>query len=227
MSKKSGLFAMPVKEFSDSLLYMDLEDMVDIKAVIWDIGGVIMRTEDLGPRDQLAADLGVTRDYLNNLVFGGKLGTRAQKGELTQRELWDYVRSQLKLGSSEYTDLRERFFGGDMLDTELIDFIRTLKPQFRVGIISNAWSELPSVLAEWGIADAFDVVVGSGDEGVMKPDPRIYQIALERLSIQPKEAIFVDDFIENITGAKKLGINAVHFQSREQALQELKTLLKV
>jgi len=227
MSKKSGLFAVPAKRVFRPTLNLDLENVMNIKAVIWDIGGVIMRTEDLGPRDQLAADLGVTRAYLNNLVFGGKLGTRAQKGELTQKELWDDVRSKLKLGPSEYTDLRERFFGGDMLDSELVDFIRTLKPRFRTGIISNAWSELPSVLAEWGIADAFDVVVGSGDEGVMKPNPRIYQIALERLSIQPKEAVFVDDFIENITGAKKLGIHTVHFQSREQALQALKTLLKV
>ena len=70
-----------------------------IKAVIWDIGGVIMRTEDLKPRDQLAADLGVTRDYLNELIFGGKQGTRAQRGELTQKEIWDYARSELNLNS--------------------------------------------------------------------------------------------------------------------------------
>ena len=146
---------------------------MDIKAVIWDIGGVIMRTEDLGPRDQLAADLGVTRAYLNGLVFGGEQGTRAQIGELSQTELWDYVRRELKLNPDEYPDVRERFFGGDVLDTELVDFVRTLKPRFKTGIISNAWSELSAVLAGWGIADAFDVVVGSGDEGIMKPHPRI------------------------------------------------------
>jgi epoxide hydrolase-like predicted phosphatase len=196
-----------------------------IKAVIWDIGGVIMRTEDVGPRDRLAADLGVTRAYLNDLVFGGEQGTRAQVGALTQSELWDYVRSELKLNANEHPDLRTRFFDGDVLDTELVNFIRALKPQFKTGIISNAWSQLPDMLVEWGIADAFDVVVGSGDEGLMKPDPRIYQIALARISVQPQEAIFVDDFIENITGARELGINAIHFQSREQALQELNSLL--
>jgi epoxide hydrolase-like predicted phosphatase len=204
-----------------------LEDWMKIKAVIWDIGGVIMRTEDLGPRDQLAADLGMTRAYLNDLVWGGEQGTRAQFGEINQNELWEYVRSELKLGPDEYPDLQERFFGGDVLDTELVDFIRSLKPRFKIGIISNAWSELSAALNNWGIADAFDVVVGSGDEGFMKPDPRIYQIALERLSVQPQEAIFVDDFIENISGARDLGINAVHFQSREQALRELKSFLNV
>jgi glucose-1-phosphatase len=198
-----------------------------VKAVIWDIGGVIMRTEDLGPRDQLAADLGVTRAYLNDLVFGGKHGTRAQRGELNQSELWEYVRNELKLDPGEHPDLRERFFDGDVLDTELVDFIRSLKSQFKIGIISNAWSELPAALAERGIADVFDVVVGSGDEGVMKPDPRIYQIALERLSVQPQEAFFVDDFIENIIGARRLGMKAVHFQNREQTIQELKMMLNL
>lgn len=198
-----------------------------IKAVIWDIGGVIMRTEDFNPRDQLAAELGVTREYLNDLVFGGEQGTRAQTGELTQKEIWDYARSELDLDSGEYPNLRERFFAGDVLDMDLVNFIRSLKPRFKTGIISNAWSELPAALDVWGIADAFNVVVGSGDEGIMKPDARIYQIALKRLSAKAEEAVFVDDFIENIIGARELGIIAVHFQNRHQALQELKSLLNL
>ena len=59
----------------------------------------------------------------------------------------------------------------------------------------------------------------------MKPDERIYQLALARLSVKPAEAVFVDDFIENILAAKKLGIHAIHFQNRDQALQDLKSLL--
>ena len=113
-----------------------------IKAVIWDIGGVIMRTEDQTPRAELAVELGVTRAYLNDLVFEGEQGTRAQIGEINQQEIWDYVRSELKLAPGEYPDLRERFFGGDILDTTLVDFIRSLKPRFKIGIISNAWSQV-------------------------------------------------------------------------------------
>ena len=196
-----------------------------IKAVIWDIGGVMMRTEDQAPRAELAEELGVTRAYLNELVFEGQQGTRAQIGEISRMELWDYVRSELQLAPGEYLDLDERFFGGDVLDTELVDFIRSLKPRFKIGIISNAWSQIEETLVEWGINDAFEVVVGSGDVGIMKPDPRIFQIALERLSVEPSEAVFVDDFIQNVHGAQALGINAIHFQGREQAIQELEQLL--
>jgi len=196
-----------------------------IKAVVWDIGGVIMRTEDQAPRAELAAELGVTREYLNELVFGGEQGTRTQVGEISQQELWDYVRSELNLAPGEYPDLRERFFGGDVLDTELVDFIRSLKPRYKIGIISNAWRGIEDSLMEWGIDDAFEVVVGSGDVGIMKPDPRIFQIALERLAVEPFEAVFVDDFIQNIHGAQALGIAAIHFQGREQVIRELEQRL--
>jgi len=91
-----------------------------IKAVIWDIGGVIMRTEDQAPRAELADELGVTRAYLNELVFDGEQGTRAQIGEISRMELWDYVRSELQLAPGEYPDLNDRFFGGDVLDTDLV-----------------------------------------------------------------------------------------------------------
>lgn len=196
-----------------------------IKAVIWDIGGVLSRTEDQGPRAELAAEFGVTSDFLVELVFGGEQGTRAQKGELSQQEIWDYARQELNLAPGEYPDLHERFFGGDILDTQLVDFIRSLKPRYKIGIISNAWSRVADLLAEWEIDDLFDVIVGSGDVGVMKPDPRIYQIALERLNVAAEEAVFVDDFIENVHGARALGMHAVHFQRQEQALQELGQLL--
>lgn len=199
--------------------------MAHIKAIIWDIGGVLVRTEDPTPRAKLAAELGLEREDLVELVFGGEQGTRAQTGELTREDIWDYVRSVLKLQKGAYPDLQERFFGGDILDTELIDFIRALKPGHKTGIISNAWSELPAILEEWGILDAFDVVVGSGDEGIMKPDARIFQIALDRLSVAPGEAVFVDDFIENIEGAREVGLQAIHFQNREQTLRELQSLL--
>lgn len=184
-----------------------------------------MRTEDQAPRAELAAELGVTREYLNQLVFESEQGTRAQHGEINRMELWDYVRSELKLAPGEYPDLHDRFFGGDVLDTALVDFIRSLKPRFKIGIISNAWSQIEESLLEWGIDDAFEVVIGSGDVGIMKPDPRIYQIALERLGVEPSEAVFVDDFIQNIHGAQALGIGAIHFQSREQVIRALEQLL--
>jgi len=197
-----------------------------IKAVIWDIGGVIARTEDLAPRDQLAQELGVTRDRLNYLFFSGPEGTRAQKGDISRTDLMKYVRRELNLATGEYPDLMDRFFAGDRVDDKLVAYIRSIKPRYKTGIISNAWSEVSEILGGWGILDAFDVIIGSGDEGVMKPDPRIYHLALAGLNVQANEAVFIDDFIENIEGARRLGMLGVHFQSTRQALAELEALLE-
>jgi epoxide hydrolase-like predicted phosphatase len=196
-----------------------------IKAVIWDVGGVINRTEDRKPRDELASALGVGLDRLNDLFFSGPEGTRAQLGKITGEELMVHIRRELNLEDGQYPDLLERFFGGDLLDEELVDFIRWLKPAYKTGIISNAWGDLLDMLREWGIEDAFDVVVGSGNVGVMKPDPRIYALALEGLEIQAGEAVFIDDFIENVRGAEAIGIHGIHFKDKNQALEELQGLL--
>ena len=198
-----------------------------IKAVIWDIGGVIARTGDQTPRNQLAADLGVTRNYLNELFFSGPEGTRAQKGEITAEELMVYIRGQLGLAPGEHTDLEKRFFAGDKVDYELVDFIRSLKLKYRIGIISNAWSGLAKLLDGWEIRDAFDVIISSGDVGVMKPDPKIYRLALERLGVQPEDSVFVDDFIENIHGARGLGMHAIYFENPVQTMGDLKELLEI
>jgi epoxide hydrolase-like predicted phosphatase len=196
-----------------------------IKAVIWDVGGVILRTEDPTPRDELAAELGVTRDRLNQLVFWGEQGTRLQLGEINREELLLYMRDELGLMPDEHPDLLDRFFAGDQVDAELVDYIRSLKSKYKIGIISNAWPHLDDLLDRWQIADAFSIIVGSGDEGVMKPDPRIYEMALERLEVLPEESVFIDDFIENIKSAQKLGMQTIHFQSPEQALSQLKEVL--
>lgn len=196
-----------------------------IKAVIWDVGGVINRTEDRTPRDELTTALGVSREQLNDLFFSGPEGTRAQLGEITGEELMVYIRRELNLEDGQYPDLLERFFGGDRLDEDLVNFIRQLRPAYKTGIISNAWGDLLDLLRGWGIEDAFDIVVGSGNVGVMKPDPRIYALALQGLEVEAGEAVFIDDFIENVRGAEALGIHGIHFKDRTQALEELRHLL--
>lgn len=198
---------------------------MSIKAVIWDVGGVIARTEDLTPRDQLASDLGVTRAYLNDLFFSGAEGTRAQKGEISAGQLMAVIREKLKLKPGEHTNLEARFFAGDRVDYELVDFIRDLKTGYKTGIISNAWGGLTNLLERWGIREVFDVVVGSGDVGIMKPNPQIYQLALEGLQVMPEEAVFVDDFIDNIAGAQAVGLYAIHFKNPGQVKEDIQQLL--
>ena len=78
-----------------------------------------------------------------------------------------------------------------------------------------------------GIAAHLDTITISGEEGVMKPDERIYRIALGRLNVEPNEAIFVDDFSENVVAARMLGMTGVHFADPQLARRELMILTAV
>ncbi len=73
--------------------------------------------------------------------------------------------------------------------------------------------------------DAFNHIVISAEVGVAKPDPKIFQIALEQAGVQAKEAVFVDDFYVNIEGCEKVGMKGIHFKDAASALQQLKELL--
>ncbi|MER3469673.1 MAG: hydrolase, partial [Thermoflexus sp.] len=83
-----------------------------------------------------------------------------------------------------------RFFAGDRLNEALVAALRGWKGRVALGLISNAWSGLREVLRRLGLLDLFDVVVISAEVGLLKPDPRIYRLALERLQVPPPMAAF-------------------------------------
>lgn len=196
-----------------------------IRATIWDLGGVLIRTEDRAPRTALADRYQMSYETLEDLFFGNErheMGKRAQLGEITAAEAWDSVRRTLNASPEEMPAIRRAFFAGDRLDRELVGYIRSLRPEYKIGAISNAIDDVRGRMeAEWEIADAFDDIVISAEVGIMKPDPRIYQLSLAHLGLAPRQAVFIDDSLRNIEAAKKLGLAAVHFHSPQQVLQEL------
>jgi len=197
-----------------------------IQAIIFDVGGVLIRTVDRGPRTELATRLGMTYEALDELVFGGERGYQTQRGEISSEIHWKYVCTQAGWPIHEWQNFKQAFFAGDVLDNNIIEEIHQLHANYKTAIISNAFDDLRSVLKnEWHIADAFDSITISGEVGIMKPDARIFQISLTALSLPPEAAIFIDDFAHNVEAAQRLGMQAVHFRNREQFHQELAQLL--
>lgn len=199
---------------------------MSIKAVIFDFGGVLMRTEDKGPRTRLAERYSLTYEELDRLVFESPSGAQAARGEISEEEHWRQVCEGLGVPEGERAAFQEAFWGGDRLDARLVEYIRSLRPRFKTALLSNAWSTLREALKNrYEILDAFDEVFISCELGLVKPDPRVYEEVTRRLEISPEEAVFVDDWFPNIEGARAVGLKAVHFQSTAQALEELDALL--
>jgi putative hydrolase of the HAD superfamily len=76
------------------------------------------------------------------------------------------------------------------------------------------------------VAEAFDHIVVSAEVGLIKPDPRIYRLALDGLGVSSEEAVFVDDMAENITGAEAVGMRGVRFLNPDQAMADVWQLLR-
>lgn len=197
-----------------------------IRAVIWDIGGVLVRTEDHEPRRRQAERLGLTREELVNLVFDSEMGQKAQQGAVSAQELLEYACREVHLPIEDAASFEQEFFAGDRLDVGLVDYIRSLRKCYRTGIISNAWDDVRQMIESlWKMADAFDQIILSAEVKICKPDPRIFQLALQRLEVAPDEAVFIDDFPRNIDGARAVGMHAIRFLSAEQVRVDLDAFL--
>jgi putative hydrolase of the HAD superfamily len=199
-----------------------------IKALISDFGGVLMRTRTDASRRALEQRLGLPPHTIEARVFSSELSLGAQRGDISEEVLWQTLEHDLDLARCGLTcrEFRDAFFAEDFLDEELVAFIRSMRPALKTGLISNAWDGLRVLLqTQVPIADAFDVLVISAEEKIAKPDPRLYRLALDRLEVEAAEAIFLDDFSENIHAADQLGLHAVHFTSSEQARRDINALI--
>lgn len=107
-------------------------------------------------------------------------------------------------------------------NTELFDIIRSLKPDYKLGVLSNAASDIMNELFTPEQAGLFDEVVVSYMIGAIKPDPRAYRMAAERLGVELSQCLFIDDQPHYCEGARAVGMDAIWYQDNIQLKEEFK-----
>jgi epoxide hydrolase-like predicted phosphatase len=197
-----------------------------IEAIIFDIGGVLVRTPDWSHRARWEHRLGLPERGLSALVFETEQATLASIGRAPDDEIWRNIATHLHLQDQQLAELRHDFWAGDVANTELITYMRALRPRHKTGILSNAWPEM-RLLNEnrFGLDDAVDQTLYSFEIGVLKPAPEAYEMIVGRLAVLPRNAVFIDDSAINIAGASAFGLNTVLFSDTKQAVAELNCLL--
>lgn len=193
-----------------------------IEAIIFDVGGVLVRTADHSSRAVWEKRLGLASGGAEAVVLNSEMGHRAQRGEITNEALWNWVGKFLELGD-ELPAFRQDFWRGDLVDEKLVALIRKLRRSYKLAIISNATDALLETLAVYSLLDEFDLIVGSAYEGVMKPNRLIYDRTLERLGSPAEKSVFIDDAPANVAGARALGMNAILFKPMMDLAAELTT----
>jgi epoxide hydrolase-like predicted phosphatase len=206
-----------------------------IEAIISDFGGVLtsplldsfMAFEDesgISPAALGKALAAISERSGNHPLAELETGRMSEDeflGELA-RELSEQLDREVELAT-----FGERYFEHLEPNEELIDYMRRLRDRgYRMAICTNnvkEWEERWRSMLP--VDEIFDIVVDSAFVGTRKPEPRIYEITLERLGVEPAGALLIDDIELNCDAARKLGIRVVQFRSNEQAIAEIEAAL--
>ncbi len=199
---------------------------MSIKAIFFDFGGVILRTEYQAPRQQLAERFNMEYEDIDKVVFGSPSALHASLGEITEEAHWKEIGKRFKLSDADLKAFEASFFGGDVIDRDFLEYIDTLRPAHHVGLISNAWSGLRDYMTREKVNPFFDSLTISAEVGVAKPEAKIFQVALEQAGAQANEAVFVDDFAANIAACESLGMKGILFKSPQDVIKQLYQVLK-
>ena len=119
----------------------------------------------------------------------------------------------------------------EMLHAEIPESI-TFKALMRAegyrlyGLTNWSAETMPLAKTKFTFMQGLDGMIVSGEEGIKKPDPKIFQLLLDRFNLRPEETVFFDDHIENIIAAREMGIHGILFKNAEQAEQDLKLLVE-
>lgn len=195
-----------------------------IRAVIFDVGGVLNKHDNFISLDPWCDRLNMSAEQILKTVFHNEVGGRATRGEATVEEIWQFANQTFGLSEDALESLIPDFWATMTWDTALLDYIRTLKANYKTGVLSDAWPDARVSNAPV-TPDLFDVIVYSAEEGIQKPNPEIYRRTLERMGVEPTETIYIDDSPHKVKGAEEVGMRALLFTDSEAIRVQINTLL--
>lgn len=199
---------------------------MNIQAVIFDIGGVLSQYTDFKTYLKWEQKFGLPERGLFKIIYENPVSKQATLGKATIAEVWAEIGRQLDLSSTEISKMQAEIWSGYEWNTQLLDFIHSLKPDYKTGVLSDAWADAREGMADIINHDLFDVIIFSAEVGIQKPNPEIFHLALSHLEIEPQEAIFLDDRQKNVDVSLSLGMHGLLFTETHQAIQDIKRLLQ-
>jgi putative hydrolase of the HAD superfamily len=206
-----------------------------VRAVISDFGGVlttplvqsfmaVQNETGISPENLGKAMQAIAEADGENPLF------QLERGEITEAAFLDRLGQALEplLGHRpQLHRFREIYFEALDPNPAMIDLMRELKAEgYRMAMLTNNVREWePLWRSMLPVDEIFETVVDSGFVGCRKPESRIYALTLQRLDLRAEDCLFIDDVEVNCEGAKRMGMQAVHFRENAQAIPEIRSIL--
>lgn len=207
---------------------------VPVRAVMFDIGGILEVIPEGGDPatrfpvldEEWNTRLGLPHGHLTRCVEA--IEEDGAFGRCTYGEWCARLRASTGMSQADFEEYMAAFWDIYMgnRNEELIAYFRGLRPRYRTAILSNSFvGAREQEEARYGFTSMVDVAIYSHEEGIRKPNPRIFALASERLGIPPAEIVFLDDLPDNVDAARACGFQAVLFTSTPQAIADIEALL--
>jgi len=197
--------------------------MQKIEAIIFDWGGVLIDDPRPALMRYCVKALGVSQETYTKAH--NKFMDDFQRGSFSEQTFWTKVCGEIKRPKPQVRSLWGDAFRAAYLPRPQVFALASAlhKSGYKTALLSNAEVPAMQFFDELGY-DMFDVVVFSCAEGITKPERKIYEITVDRLGLQPRQVVFIDDRPENINGAKETGLSTILFRDIEQVKKELSRL---
>jgi len=201
-----------------------------INTIIFDFGGVLYKMPDPKGIDKWTGLLGIEKtpelvEMLTN-PHQSKLVKDICLGKISEEQVWGMIQSKWSINSGIIGRIRRKFLSKRSLNRQMVRFMADLKDDYQLCILSNAGDQARSLMTDVLNLDRYvDQIIISAEEGVIKPDEKIYRIAMTRLDTKPGQTLFIDDYYDNVQAAEKLGMRGILFTENQRTIRDIREII--
>ena len=201
-----------------------------IETIIFDFGDVLYLTPDINWINRWKKVFSMKDDPEISALLDNpnesELMNEICLGHVSEDTMWQLMAEKWHIGADLLQRFRRKVLSKRMLNRPMVRLLADLHERYQTGILSNAGDQTRSLMEDvFGLHKIVEDIVISAEEGVIKPDPAIYKIALKRLNATPEKSLFLDDYLPNVLAARELGMTAVQFVDNQQAANDIQSLL--
>tara|TARA_B100001996_G_scaffold16545_1_gene13770 strand:+ start:4003 stop:4617 length:615 start_codon:yes stop_codon:yes gene_type:complete len=201
------------------------------KAIIWDFGGVIT-SSPFEAFNEFEEENGLPKDIIRTINSENpdmNAWAKFESNSITIDEFNDLFLDEAKAKGFDIKgrDIIKLLKGS--IRKNMVSFLRELKSDFKLGCITNNVKSSSEENTDNETKEAmsiFDHVIESSIVGIRKPNPEIYMMSCDALNVSPDQCIYLDDLGINLKPARELGMTTIKVIQPEDAIQEVRNLLK-
>ncbi|NCO97404.1 MAG: hypothetical protein COY38_02935 [Candidatus Aenigmarchaeota archaeon CG_4_10_14_0_8_um_filter_37_24] len=195
-----------------------------MKAIIFDLGGVYFTNGSKFLAKYIHENFGKPESDVAYAITDSEFGLDYRKGRISRGEYWKKLLKTLAI-NEDFRKLEKVVFSEYMLIPGTREVVKKLRKKYKVVYLSNNVKERVDFLrSKFNFEGDFDFGIMSNEVGLIKPDPKIYELILERLEVGPEKCVFIDDREGNLRPARELGIKTILFKDSGQLVEDLKKL---